>query len=120
MDAALGLQVAVCRPTVYPHGHALDPGLLALGLVENLRAEAVALGPAQVHAQEHRGPVGGFGAARAGADRQQGTTLVVFAPEQQLAADLQVVGRQPVGLVGDPGQHLRVLVADREIEQLDR
>jgi hypothetical protein len=43
----------------------------------------VALGPAQIHAQEHLGPVGRLGATRAGADREQRRTLVVLAREQQ-------------------------------------
>jgi hypothetical protein len=43
----------------------------------------MSLGPAQVHPQEHLGPVGGFRAACAGADREQGWPLVVLAREQQ-------------------------------------
>ena len=48
------------------------PGLLAGLEVEDLGAEAVALGPAQVHAQQHLGPVAGVGAAGAGVDRDDG------------------------------------------------
>jgi hypothetical protein len=42
------------------------------------------LGPAEVHPQEHLGPVGRFGAAGAGTDRQQSAALVVFAGEEEL------------------------------------
>jgi len=70
MDAAFGLEVAVRRPAVDRYGDALDAGLLAVGLVEDLGGEAMALGPTQVHPQQHLGPVGGFGAAGARADRQ--------------------------------------------------
>jgi hypothetical protein len=44
----------------------------------------VAFGPAEVHPQQHLGPVGGFGASGAGADREQRGALVVLAGEQQL------------------------------------
>ena len=70
MDAALGAQPAVRPPPIDLDGHALEAGLLALLLVDDLGREAMALGPAQVHAQEHLGPVGRLGAAGAGADRQ--------------------------------------------------
>ena len=83
MDAALGTQPAVGPPAVDRDGHALEAGLLAFLLVEDLGREAVALRPAQVHAQEHLGPVGRFGAAGAGADRQERRALVVLAREQQ-------------------------------------
>jgi hypothetical protein len=56
VDAALGLEEAVGEPAVDGDGDALDAGLLALGLVQDLRPELVALGPAQVHAQEHLRP----------------------------------------------------------------
>jgi hypothetical protein len=44
------------------------------------------VGPAQVHAQEHLGPVGRFGAAGAGADREDRRSLVVLAREQERRA----------------------------------
>ena len=91
MDAALGAQPAVGPPAVDLDGHALEARLLALLLVDDLGREAVPLGPAQVHPQEHLGPVGRLGAAGAGADRQDGRPVVVFAGEQQggpLAAEL--------------------------------
>jgi hypothetical protein len=52
----------------------------------------VAFRPAQIHAQEHLGPVGGFGAAGTGADRQQGGALVVLPREQQRRAFTGEVG----------------------------
>ena len=69
MHAALGAQPAVGAPAVDLDRHALEPGLLAFLLVDDLGREAVALGPAEVHPQEHLGPVGRLRAAGAGADR---------------------------------------------------
>jgi hypothetical protein len=44
----------------------------------------MALGPAEVHPEEHLGPVGCLGAACAGADREDRRPLVVLAIEEQL------------------------------------
>ena len=83
VDAALGAQPAIGAPAVDGDGHALEARLLAFLLVEDLGREAVALRPAEVHPQEHLGPVGRLRATRAGADREQGRPLVVFAREEQ-------------------------------------
>ena len=72
VHAALGAQPAVGPAAVDGDGHALEAGLLAFLLVEDLGREAMALGPAQVHPQEHLGPVGRLGPAGAGADRSGG------------------------------------------------
>src|SRR6266850_3348979 len=45
------------------HGDALNPRLLARQDIEDLRPKPFALGPAQIHAQEHFGPILRFGAA---------------------------------------------------------
>ena len=94
MDAALGAQVAVGVAAVDGDGRALDAGLLALQLVEDLGPGSVALGPAQVHAQEHLGPVGGLGAAGAGADGQDRVALVVRTREQERRALPLVIDAQ--------------------------
>jgi hypothetical protein len=83
VDAALRPEPAIRAAAVDRHGHALEAGLLALLLVDDLGREAVALSPAQVHPQEHLSPVGGLGAARTGTDRQQRGTVVVLTGEQQ-------------------------------------
>src|SRR6185503_16696615 len=83
MDAALGPEPAVGAATVDRNGHALQPGLLALLLVDDLGLPAMALGPAQVHPEQHRGPVGRLRAAGPGADRQDRRTAVVLAGEEE-------------------------------------
>ena len=102
------------RPSTCDRG-ALDAGLLAFQLVEDLGREAMPLRPAQVHAQEHLGPVGRLGAAGAGADRQDRVAVVVLAGEQErgpLAAEVAVeLGRVAVQLglelgVGALGEQL--------------
>ena len=62
------------------------------------------LGPAQVHAQQHLGEVGGVVAAGAGADRDDRGPIVVFAVEEglhlELADDVLKLGDLLARLVG--------------------
>ena len=98
VDAALDAQPAVGEAPGDLDRRALDPGLLALLGVDDVRPEAVALGPAEVHPQEHLRPVRGLGAAGAGADRQDRVLGVVVAGEQQerpLALELGAEARRP-------------------------
>ena len=83
MDATLDTEPAVGGPTVDLHGHALEAGLLAFLLVDDLRMEVVALRPAELHPQQHLRPIGGLGSAGPGADRQERAPLVVLAREQE-------------------------------------
>ncbi len=96
MDAALGAQPAVGPPSADLDGHALETGLLAFLLVDDLGLEAVALGPTQVHPQQHLRPVGRLGAAGARADGQDRGAFVVLAGEQQrrpLTREVDLEGR---------------------------
>ena len=65
VDASLGAQEAVRTAPVDVDGGALDARLLALELVHDLGPEPVPLGPAEVHPEQHLGPVGRLGAAGA-------------------------------------------------------
>jgi hypothetical protein len=62
----------------------------------------VALGPAEVHPEEHLGPVGRLGPAGAGADREDRSASVVLAREEEggaLAAEVALeLGRRSVEL----------------------
>ncbi len=117
MDAALGAQPAVGPPAVDRDGHALEAGLLAFLLVEDLGREAMALGPAEVHPQEHLGPVGRLGAAGAGADREERRPLVVLAGEQQRRPLALEVGLEGRDVALELGLELGV---GGFVEQLDR
>ena len=118
VNASFGLEEAVGRPTIDRNGHALHAGLLALGLVEDLGGEAVPLGPAQIHAQQHLGPVCGLGAAGAGAYRQQGVAAVVLAAEEQLASGGGVLTIQFGRFPGHVLEQARVALVLGELEQL--
>ena len=108
VDAPLGAQPAVGPARLDCDGHALQPGRLALGLVHDLGMEPVTLGPAEVHPEEHLGPVGCLGPTGPRADHEQGAPLVVLPAEQEcrpLALEVELDGRRvPVEI----GLHLRI------------
>ena len=60
---------------------ALDPRLVAGLVVDDVALEAAALGPLEVHAQQHLGPVLRLGAARARVDGDDRVRAVVLAAE---------------------------------------
>ena len=74
---------------------ALDAGALARLLLDQLGLEAAPLAPAQVHAQQHLGPVLRLGAAGAGVDRDDGVAGVVLAAEQLLQLERVHALRRP-------------------------
>ena len=93
VDAALGAEEPVGVLALGDEGGGLEPGLLALGRLAHLDLEAAALGPAQVHAKEHLGPVLRVGAAGAGAHRHHRVARVVLAVEE---ARLLELGEAPL------------------------
>ncbi len=82
VDADFRLQQAVGVLAVDFEGDALDARAFAFQPVGDHGLEAVALRPAQVHAQQHLGPILALGAAGAGVDGHDGAARVVLAGEQ--------------------------------------
>ncbi len=104
------------RAPVHRDRHALEAGLLAFLLVDDLGREPVALGPAQVHPEQHLRPVRRLGAAGAGADRQERRSLVVLAVEQQRGTLAEKVGLEGGRVAIELGLELRI---GRFVEQLE-
>src|SRR6266849_5042625 len=69
-------------------GGVFDAGFFAGSLIENDSAHALALGPAQVHAQQNGGPVLRLGAAGSGLDGHDGVEVIGFAGEERLGFEL--------------------------------
>jgi hypothetical protein len=76
----------------------------------------MALGPAEIHPQQHLGPVGGLGAAGPGTDRQDRSTLVVLAGEQEGGALAPEVGLECCDLAIELGRQLGIA---RFLDQLE-
>ena len=93
----------------------LEARLLARARLDELRLEAAVGRPAQVHAQEHLGPVLRVGAAGAGRDRHNRVAGVVLAVEQRLLLQARELGPDGRDLLGDLGLELGL-----ELEQLGR
>ena len=88
VDADLAVQQAEGVLAVDRERRALMPGFFAGLVVVEHGLEALPLGPAQVHAQQHLGPVLRLGAAGAGMDRDDGVAGVVLAGEQGFGLEL--------------------------------
>ena len=84
VHAGFGLQPAIGVVALDQHGRRLDARLFAVMDFQHLDLEAAALGPARVHAQQHRGPVLALGAAGAGVDFEIGVVGVGLAREHRL------------------------------------
>jgi hypothetical protein len=78
------------------------------------------LAPAQVHTQEHLGPVLRFGAARAGLDVDERVRRIHLAREHALEFEFFDFRREAVDVVGDCRDRAVVALADRKIEQIAR
>ena len=103
--AALHAQAAIRIRRIHLERGRLDARFLGVRRIHHLGLEPVALAVAQVHAQQHLGEIGGIHATRAGADRHDRGTLVIFAVQQRL--DLHVIQ-----LLGD-GADLGLSLAQR-------
>src|SRR6185437_9851210 len=77
-------------------GGGLDAGFFAGLVVVDFGFESLLLGPAEIHAHEHLGPVLGLGAAGAGVDGDDGVEGVGFAGEH--GAGFHLVGERGKGL----------------------
>ncbi len=97
VDAVLLAQVAEGELALDPDGGALDARFLARCHVQRLGLPAFQLGVAQVHPQQHRGPILRLRPARARVDGQDGVAGVVGLGEQ----GLQLGFLQALGEVAD-------------------
>ena len=77
--------------------------------------EAIALRPAQIHAQQHLGPILAFGAARSGMNGHDGAFRIVLARQQHLGLQLFQVRREMLHLALQIGGD--VFAFARELEQ---
>ena len=87
VHAGLGRKIAVGVLADDVERHRFDSGFFTVLIIEHLRLEAVLLGPSQIHAHEHLGPVLRLGAAGAGMNIDDRVQSIVFAGQQDLRFD---------------------------------
>lgn len=78
-----------------------DACFFTRGGIENRGAETFLLGPAQIHAQEHFGPVLRFGAAGAGFHSDDGVEAIVFTGQQGFGFKFGEIGVRRCQFFGD-------------------
>jgi hypothetical protein len=120
VDAGLGAEVAVSVVAADLEGRGLDPGNLALGLLEDLDPEAPALGVLDVHPHQHLRPVLGLGAAGAGLDVDEAVRRIERVPEHPPELPLLDLGREAGGVALDRLQRRVVTFVAGELEELLR
>ncbi len=120
VDAALGAQIAVgVAPTDFERG-AFDARLFALGLVNDLGVVLAALGPAQVHAHQHLGPILRLGAAGAGIDVDDGVAVVVRARHHRIPSERRHLRAEFGHIGGDLAHQVGILFGFGQVEQLQQ
>ena len=116
VDAALGGEEAVGVLAAGDEGGRLQPRLLPRRGLLHLDLEAAPLGPAQVHPQQHLGPVLRVGSARTGVDGDDGIAGVVLAAEQPRLFEPGEAALDRGQLGAQLGRHL--LVFGRHLGQI--
>ena len=93
----------------------LDAGLFAVLVVVHLGFEALLLGPAQIHAQQHLGPVLALGAARAGMHGDDGVERIGLAGEHGPRFELFGERCQRLDVALQIGEHVFALARQLEV-----
>ena len=119
MHAGFGLQPAIGVVPADLDGGGFDAGFFALRLFQIFDLEAVLLGPARIHAQQHRGPVLALGTAGAGVNFEIGVEPIRLAAQQRLklaARDFLFQGlERGLGL----GHHAFIVLGFAEFDHAD-
>jgi hypothetical protein len=118
MHAGFGAQEAVGIVALDLDRGAADAGHVAVGLLQQFGLEALALAVLEVLAQQHAGPVAGFGAAGAGLDVDEAVVGVGRVVEH--AAEFEVGDQllRRVEVAFDRNQGVFVVFVARQLEQV--
>ena len=117
MGALFDRQHAVGERLLHRERRRLDAGLLCEGGVVDLDGIPVALGPSQVHPQEHGGEVRSIHAAGLGTNGDQSVALIVFTGKK--GADLEGldIGRQRLQVLLRLDEGAGIVLLDSELDQ---
>src|SRR6266536_2809141 len=84
VHAALGLEPAIGVAALDAHGGGFEPRLLARRLLDIFDLEAMLLGPARIHAQQHLRPILALGSAGPGVNLEEAVVGIRLARQQRL------------------------------------
>jgi hypothetical protein len=84
MNPALRSQITVSVQPRDRDRDVLDSCLVAIHLIDDIRFVTAIFGPAQIHPQQHRGPISSIHAARAGVQCDQRIATIVRTGEHQI------------------------------------
>jgi len=101
VDAAFGFEIAEGIGAGDEEGGGFVAGFIAFEGVDEGIGKVVGIAPAGVHAEEHAGPVAGFGAAGAGVDGEVGVAAVEFAAEGAFEFEAFVCMDEGGGVLGN-------------------
>src|SRR5262249_28675439 len=116
MHPGLSFAIAIGVFSLDEYGDALDPRLLARQDVEDLRVKPLALGPAQVHAQEHLSPILRLGAACPRMNGENGVFLIVLAAEPTSPSLLRAGALEPSQRTSNLPRHRQLLLGLGQIQ----
>jgi len=72
VHALLRAQIAIRIFSIHGNGHTFQTGFFSVSTIQDLSLESACIGPAQVHAFQHGGPILRIGSACPGMDGKQG------------------------------------------------
>jgi hypothetical protein len=84
VDAVLCFHVTVGIGALHRYGGSLDPGLLTILVVQYLGPETAPLSPAQIHAEQHLGPILGLRATCPGVDADDSVPCICLVTQKRL------------------------------------
>ena len=119
VHAVFGLEPAIGVVALDLDGRRLDAGFFAVGLFDVVDLEAVLLGPAHIHAQQHVGPVLALGAAGAGMHFEVGIVGVGLARQQRLELAARDLGLERAQRRLRLGDDLLVVLGLAELDHRD-
>ena len=119
MHAVLGLQPAIGVVALDLDGGRFDAGLFALGFFDVVDLEAVLLGPAHIHAQQHVGPILAFGTAGAGMHFEIAIVGVGLAGQQRLKLAARHFGFELAQRRFSFGDDFLIVLGFAELDQHD-
>ena len=90
VHALLRFQITIGILAIDLKGYRLNPGLIAIQIIQYLYCVSFFIRPAAEHTVEHSGPVAGLRPSRSCMERDDGIVLIILAGKQSLNPDILI------------------------------